>query len=452
MTDHDLKRLTVAEALRVIRNGALSPIELTDAVLQRIAQLNGSTNAFITVTESMALQQARSSQRQGKLAGIPIAVKDLFDVQGIRTTAGTRVYADRTAADDADVVRKLKESGAVIVGKTNLHEFAFGTTNINAHYGTVRNPWDARRITGGSSGGSAAAVALSMALAALGTDTGGSIRIPAALCGVVGFKPTYGLVSTEGVIPLSQSLDHCGPLTRTVEDAALVLDAITDSAESFMPRKDSHVENLRIGIPAGHFVERVNPEVLAAFQAAIQTLEQLGMRAVVVDFRSASLQLDAFSRVAGYEAYAYHQPLLEQYSELYGGDVLKRLELGKEVSINAYREGLELRDRMRTEFTRALSTVDVMATPTTPVAATPIDQTMLSWSDGEEPVASALARFTRPFNLVGAPAVSIPCGFDSAGMPIGLQIAGRAHDDRTVLEVAAAYERSTEWTQRSAPL
>ena len=431
MTPAELKTLTLARALDLIRKKQLSPVELTEAVLQRIEAINSQVGVFITVTSDEARKQARSAA-QGALQGIPIAVKDLFDTKGIRTTAGSRVYANRIPAEDAVVVQKLKGAGAVLVGKTNLHEFAFGVTNDNPHYGAVRNPWDPNRVAGGSSGGSAAAVALSLALGATGTDTGGSIRIPASLCGVVGLKPTYGLVSTQGVIPLSESLDHCGPLTRTVEDAAVLLDVIAATHTAL----ESGVSGLRIGVPRSYFFDRVNPEVHAAVRNAIRALGKLGAELVDIDLPSARLQQDIFTKIACTEAYAYHRPLLEKYRDLYGADILPRIEMGKTISSADYFEAQRMRQTMKDECDRAFQTVDVIATPTTPITAPLIAQLEVQWDDGAEPVAMALTRLTRPFNLVGLPAISIPCGMDSQGLPIGLQFAGRAFEESTVLRVA----------------
>ena len=435
MNSSELKTLTLTRALDLIRRKKMSPVDLTESVLARIASINDRMNVFITVTAELAREQARAGT-SGSLQGIPIAVKDLFDTRGIRTTAGSRVFADRIPSKDSAVVQKLREAGGVIVGKTNMHEFAYGVTNVNPHYGATRNPWSPNRISGGSSGGSAAAVALSMALGAWGTDTGGSIRIPASLCGIVGFKPTYGLVSTEGVIPLSPSLDHCGPMTWTVADAALMLD---------MTIPDEGIKGLRIGIPRSHFFERVDAEVHSAVQMALRTFEKLGTQMVAVDLPSAHLQKDVFPRIAGPEVYAYHRPFVEKHRELYGADVLSRIEAGGVVPVADTLAGRRVQDTMKEECARAFQIADVIVTPTTAVTAPLIEQPDVTWPDGStEPVPAALTRLTRFFNLVGVPAISIPCGFDSQGLPIGLQIAGREFDDRTVLRVAAAYENERD--------
>ena len=434
MTHAELKKLTLVRAIDLIRRKEMSSVELTESVLARIASMNARMNVFITVTAVLARDQARAGT-PGPLHGAPIAVKDLFDTKGIRTTAGSRVFADRIPSKDSAVVKRLKEAGGVIVGKTNMHEFAYGVTNLNPHYGATRNPWDPNRISGGSSGGSAAAVALSMAFGAWGTDTGGSIRIPASLCGIVGFKPTYGLISTEGVIPLSSSLDHCGPLTWTVEDAALMLD---------MTMPGEEIRDLRIGIPRSHFFERVDPEVHSAVQMALRTLEQLGARMVEVDLPSAPLQKDVFPRIAGPEVYAYHRPFIERYRDLYGADVLTRIEAGGLVPPADTLDARRVQKTMKEECSRALKIADVIVSPTTPITAPLIEQSDVTWLDGSsELVPATLTRFTRFFNLVGTPAISVPCGFTSKGLPVGLQIAGREFDEHTILRVAAACEKES---------
>src|SRR6266850_6427132 len=292
--------MTLADAAKSLARKETSPVELTETVLNRIDTLNEKMRVFITVTRDEALQSARKAEHElaaghtRPLQGVPVSVKDLYDTQGIRTTAGAKVFADRVPEQDAVAVKMLKDAGAVIVGKTNLHEFAYGVTTINPHYGTARNPWNPDRISGGSSGGSASAVALGLGFGSLGSDTGGSIRIPASLCGIVGLKPTYGRVSLSGVIPLAPSLDHAGPMAQTVEDVAILLSVITGNRVRYADALTGNIKGIRLGIPQNYFYEHLDPEVDAAVRSAITRLGNLGADIVEVDFSSASLQKDIF--------------------------------------------------------------------------------------------------------------------------------------------------------------
>ena len=417
-----------------------------ELIPERIERLNPEMRAFITVIKDLS-------------AGMPVSVKDLYDTKGVRTTAGSKVFADRIPDEDATAVRKLRDAGAVIIGKTNLHEFAYGVTSVNAHYGTPKNPWDKERVCGGSSGGSACAVALGMGNGSLGTDTGGSIRIPAALCGIVGLKPTYGRVSLHGVVPLSWSLDHAGPMARTVEEVTGLLQIVAGydpkdpySSDVAVPRYTDaltgSIEDIRAGIPKTYFYERMNPEVETAVRAALKTLEKLGARMVPVELPDVAGHQATWFQIAPPEAFAFHEPLLKAHAELYGADVRERLETGRALLSVDYVRAQRARTTMKRECKKVFEGADVIVTPTTPIPAPRIDELHKPWGAGPEIPAASLGRFTRYFNLVGLPAISIPCGFTAGGLPIGLQIAGKAFDESTILRVAHAYEQDAKWFER----
>jgi len=459
-----LTRLTIAEAAPLVRGREVSPVELTEACLDRIEAVEPRLNAFITVTAEEARRQARQAaeevargQYRGPLHGVPVALKDLFATAGVRTTAGSRILADNVPAADSDSAARLRGAGAVLLGKLNMHEFAYGATGVNPHYGPVLNPWDTSRITGGSSSGSGAAVASGECFAALGTDTGGSIRIPASLCGVVGLKPTFGRVSRRGVIPLSWALDHAGPLARCVEDAAIVLQAIAghdplDASSSDTPVPDytaglqDGVRGLRLGVPREFFFDAAGTEVEAAVREAISALEGLGAAVREVSLPLISEAPAAVTAIMLPEALAYHRRWMEERPDDYGEDVRYRLELGSTFLAVHYVQAQRFREvivnRWRDEV---FAEVDLLAMPTTMVAALPIEVSDLS-------ATFQLIRNTNPLNLLGVPAVSVPCGFTAGGLPIGLQLAGRWWDEATVLRAAYAYEQATDWRRRAPPL
>jgi aspartyl-tRNA(Asn)/glutamyl-tRNA(Gln) amidotransferase subunit A len=454
MIDTELKKLTLAHAARMIADGKISAHELTTAVLSRVDRLNADMCAFITVIHP------EPDQYGPPLHGVPISVKDLYDTKVARTTAGSKVFTNRIPEEDATTVKRLKDAGAVLVGKANLHEFAFGVTTINPHYGIARNPWDRERISGGSSGGSASAVALSMGFGSLGTDTGGSIRIPAALCGIVGLKPTYGLVSLRGIVPLSWSMDHAGPLTRTVRDAAILMEIIAgfDPADpasrkmdvpSYTDSLSGVIKGVRVGIPNNHFFERVAPAVETAVRAAVGTLEKLGAEIVCIEVPGIAIHRAAWLHIASPEAYSFHEGYFQKHAALYGPDVRGRLEAGRALLSIDYIRAQRARALLKEQCRNLFKTVDVIVTPTVPLAAPRIEDVHKPWADGEETAVAALTRFTRFFNLVGVPAISIPCGFTPEGLPVGLQIAGKAFDESTVLRVAHAYEQDARWFERS---
>jgi aspartyl-tRNA(Asn)/glutamyl-tRNA(Gln) amidotransferase subunit A len=455
--------LTIAQLARLLRARRLSPVELTRAVLERIERQQPRLNAFITVTADLALRQAAAAEKEimrgrwrGALHGIPVCVKDLFHVKGVRTTAGSRILADFVAGETAAAVERLLHAGAVLVGKTNLHEFAYGPTNLNPHYGDVRNPWNPERMSGGSSGGSAAAVAAGLALAALGTDTGGSIRIPAAACGCVGLKPTYGRVPLRGVIPLAASLDHAGPLCRCVQDAAIVLGAIAGAdpadpwsygrpGENFSRELRRGLRGIRVGVPRQYFCERVQPDVMRRVREAVAVLSAEGASVREVDLK----MMDETARLAAVithaEAILYHWRWLQTRPQDYGPDVRLRLEGGGTSSAAEYLQAQERRRAYAREMDKVLERVDLLAVPTLPVAAPRIDEASVRIGRRSEDTRLTLLRFTRPANVAGLPAISLPCGFTAENLPVGLQLIGRRRRERTLLRAAYAFEQATPW-------
>jgi aspartyl-tRNA(Asn)/glutamyl-tRNA(Gln) amidotransferase subunit A len=470
MKSDELKALTLAEAASRISTGDLSPVELTQAVLERIETLNPKTNAFITVTADHAMRQAETAEAAvkkgealGPLHGIPVSLKDLIDTAEISTTAASLVMADRVPTQDASVWRRLKDAGAILVGKTNLHEFAFGVTNVNPHYGPARNPWDLDRMSGGSSGGSAVSVALGMSLASLGSDTGGSIRIPSALCGTVGLKPTYGRVSVAGVLPLSPTLDHVGPITRTVEDAALMLEVIAgydpqDPTSVDVPIRryskeiDSGVRGVRVGIPRKTFFQRLAPDVESSVETALGVLERLGAEPVEIDLPDTASHEEIFKCIATTEVFDYHEELLNTKSDLYGEDVRQRMLVGRDMlAVDYVRFQREL-IALKAKTERVLETVDLIVLPTLPITAPLVEQTFVEWGDESELILSALTRTTRLANLTGLPAISVPCGFSASDLPVGLQIIAPRFDESGLLNAAYAYEQEAGWHHRSPSL
>jgi aspartyl-tRNA(Asn)/glutamyl-tRNA(Gln) amidotransferase subunit A len=443
-----------AEDLRARR---VSAVELATQAIARIERHNAALGAFITITADQALEEARQADRdfaagidRGPLQGIPIALKDLFATRGIRTTAGSRVYESFVPDYDATVVERLRAAGAVMLGKLNMHEMAYGITSANPHFGPVRNPWNPEHSPGGSSGGSAAAVATGMVYMAMGTDTGGSIRIPAAFCGTVGIKPTYGRVSRFGVLPLGWTLDHMGPLTRTVRDAALVLNAIAgrDSRDptasrrpvpDFVPEPHCEIRGLRVGVPENFYFDRLDPDVERAVRGAIARAESLGatIRSVRVPDVAA---LNAIARVVLLaEAAAVALPALERRDQ-FGPDVLALLDQGRLVAATDYINAQRLRRAMRREYDRLWQDIDCFVTPTTPNTAPRIGETTVELGGCEEDVRLATTRLVRGINALGYPALSIPCGVSASGLPIGMQIIGPAFEECSILRVGAALE------------
>lgn len=455
---------TLQQASEQIRAKKISPVELTRTCLDRIQLLNPRLNAFITVMADQALAQARALEAElhtgkwrGPLHGIPIGLKDLYDTAGVKTTCASAVFADRIPAEDAEVVVRLKRAGAVIIGKQNMHEFAYGATSVPSHFGAVHNPWNTGRIAGGSSGGSAASVAAGLCFGALGSDTGGSIRQPAAYCGITGLKPTYGRVSTRGVVPLSWSLDHAGPLCRNAGDAALLLEAIAGydplepncvdyPVERYSMAMRAKTSALRIGVVRHPFFEQIDPQIETAVNAALEVIAKL--TAGIGD-----AQLPAYQTlpVVGAEAYAFHLPYITKTPELYQPTTRQRIAGGATVTAAAYIEGRRELDRLRRSVGSTFSSVDLLVTPTSPLPQMTIEEGAIP--DVPAPGAVSLTlRNTQPFDIFGLPAISIPCGFTREGMPIGLQITGPRFGESRVLALANAYQQVTDWHTRQPPV
>jgi aspartyl-tRNA(Asn)/glutamyl-tRNA(Gln) amidotransferase subunit A len=456
-------------AQRVARK-EISPVELVEAFLSRVEQLDGRLGAYITVTGDEAIAAARRAEQAilageavGPLHGIPIALKDNIATRGIRTTAGSRILAEWVPDEDAAVAERLRAAGTVCLGKTNLHEFAYGGTSTNPHYGAARNPWDRERVPGGSSGGSAAAVAAGLCVAAVGTDTAGSVRLPACQCGVVGLKPTYGRVSRFGITPLAWSLDHAGPITRSVEDAALMLEAMAgpdprDAStvraplEDVTARLDGDVKGLRLGVPTEFFFEGLDAEVEAAVRRAIAALEGLGATVQAVELPSARYSNSATWTIILAEASSYHRAWLRTRGAEYGADVRANLQQGEFLPATDYLQAQRVRTVMRREVRAALERVDALVAPMLAIVSPKIGQETVRVGGKERPINPVFIRLAAPFNLTGLPALAVPCGFSRAGLPIGLQLAGRPFDEATVLRLGYAYEQSTDWHRASPPL
>ena len=464
----ELNSLSLVDAAHLIADGGASPVELTAVCLQRIEALQTRVNAFITVTDDDAIYEAGTIEADlargdavGPLAGVPIALKDLFDTAGVRTTAGSRFFADRIPDRDAAVVEKLRGAGAVILGKLNMHEWALGVTNDNPHYGACHNPWALDRIPGGSSGGSAAALSAGMCFGALGSDTGGSIRIPAALCGVVGLKPTYGRVSTRGVVPLSWHLDHVGPMARRVTDVALLFDVIAGrdpadpgsedvAVDDVLGGIDDGVAGWRIGVVGDEWLGDIDRDVRAAFRAAVDALASAGAWIEPLDAPELSDAARLNGLMTTADAAAFHRERLESAPNDFGADVLARLQRGAAYSAPDYaaarRRQTILRRTFASWFAERGGPLDAVVLPTTPRPAP-----LMSGLDAVA-TAAVLTRLTSPFNFTGLPAMSVPCGVTSEGLPIGLQIVGAPWAERRVLRVGRTFEMTTadtEWGLRS---
>jgi aspartyl-tRNA(Asn)/glutamyl-tRNA(Gln) amidotransferase subunit A len=453
----------ITETWPRLRRKEISPVELTRNCLERIEKFNPALNAFISVTAESALAEAKAAEEEisqgvwrGPLHGIPIALKDLIDTAGTRTTAGSELYRHRIPEQDAEVVRRLRQAGAVILGKNNLHEFAYGGSSLVSFFGDVQNPWNAEYIAGGSSGGSAAAVTAGLCYAAIGTDTAGSIREPAALCGCMGLKPTYGRVSTRGVIPLSWSLDHVGPLTTTVEDASLVLQAIAgydphDAGSANVPVADyssslgDRSKALRVGIPRAYFYDELHDEVKRAVEQALSVIGTL-----VADVRDVHVDVSADRTVQAAESFAYHAEHVAKTPELYQAETLRRIRSGENISAVEYIAKRRELDLARRRVHELFSEVDLLVTPTTPIPAPTIAD--LKKDDAAlRPAELILLRNTRPFNVWGLPAISLPCGFTKSGLPIGLQIAGPHWREDLVFSLAYAYQQAPNFPRLSLP-
>jgi aspartyl-tRNA(Asn)/glutamyl-tRNA(Gln) amidotransferase subunit A len=451
---------SILELSQRLRKREISPVELTNDCLAKIERLNPVLNAFITVTAESALLQARQAEAEiqrgdwrGPLHGIPIALKDLIDTSGVRTTAASALFKDKIPSEDAEIVRRLKDAGAILLGKHNLHEFAYGGSSLISYFGEVHNPWQPEYIAGGSSGGSAAAVAAGLCCAAIGTDTAGSVREPASLCGVVGLKPTYGRVSTRGIIPLSWSLDHVGPITRSVADAAVMLQVIAGhdpkdancanvAADDYVTGLDRREKKLRIGVPRKFFFEELDLEVASAIEEALAILKEIATEITEVE-----LPVPTDRTLQAAESYAYHADFVTHHPELYQPETLRRIRTGEGISPREIEERRSELTQIRRQISQVFENLDILVTPTTAIPAPPLAELKQN-PDLLRPKELALLRNTRPFNVWGLPAISVPCGFTTSGLPIGLQIAGPHWAESRVLQTAHAYEQATAWHER----
>jgi aspartyl-tRNA(Asn)/glutamyl-tRNA(Gln) amidotransferase subunit A len=460
----EVVQLSIAELRNKIKSRELSPVEVARIFLDRIERIDRKINSYITVVKDRALSDAQEVERSGRssnpLAGVPFGIKDLIATEGIRTTSGSKFLSEYIPRHDATVVSKIKAAGAVVLGKNNLGEFAYHTTSQNPHYGGVRNPWNLQHEPGGSSGGSSAAVAASLCIASLGTDTGGSVRIPSSLCGNVGLKPTYGRISVFGVTPLSWSLDHVGIIGNCVSDIATILETIagrdendpaseTEPVPKFSAELESSIRGLRVGVPDDYFFEEgVEKEVRNAVLKSVDLLKDLG--AII---QSISLPSMRFSRyvtlvIMSSEASCYHEKYMRDHKEEYGRETRARLEFGNALPATWYLKAQRLRREMFEEFQRKCKTINAIVTPTTPITAPRIDQSTVEYGGISISPARLLPRFTSAFNLMGLPALSLPCGFTSAGLPIGMQIVGKTFQEGLLLRLAREFEENSSWHKR----
>jgi aspartyl-tRNA(Asn)/glutamyl-tRNA(Gln) amidotransferase subunit A len=437
---------TIAALAAALAAGETTSETITQACLDRIAELNPALNAFITVLASEAIAQAREADREiaagrrrGALHGVPISLKDLIHLRGTTTTAASRVRQHHVAADDATVVRRLRKAGAVIVGKTNLHEFALGTTNEDSAFGPARHPLDPNRSPGGSSGGSAISVAADMAFASIGSDTGGSIRIPSAMCGLVGFKPALGEIPTDGVVPLSSTLDHLGPLCRSVEDAGMLYDVLRGIAPA-APAASPEPRRVRLGVLRGYFTALLDPQVASAFDALCGRLRDAGVELHDAEIAHSGDIAPVYTHIVLAEGAAYHAKTLESRGDQYTPPVRLRLEMGRYILAEDYMRALKGRALLTQEVTDALKGRDGLLLPTVPVPATKIGAAMVKVGASEEPVRNVTLRLTQLFNVTGHPAIQIPCGATQQGLPIGAQIVGHRDATPALLAVARALE------------
>jgi aspartyl-tRNA(Asn)/glutamyl-tRNA(Gln) amidotransferase subunit A len=470
MSDHDLLDRTLTASAELIARREVSPVELMDATLRRI-EVIGGTHAFISVFADQAREVARASEamiaaghRLGPLHGVPIALKDNIDVAGQLTTAGSKIRADHRPDADASVVRRLRAAGAIVVGKTNMHEFAWGGTSANPHYGFVTNPWDTSRMPGGSSGGSGVAVATRACAGALGTDTGGSIRLPSALNGVTGLRPTIGRVSNAGVVPLAWSMDTVGPMARTAQDCAAMFTALAgfdpDDAGSIDRATVDYardigrgVDGLRVGVIEGYSLHHVQPAIDKAVREALGVLVAQGAHTVDVAVDDIEGNISAQLTVEAAEPSTYHQRWLRERPEDYGDDVRLLLEAGELLLATQYLQAQRYRALLRRQALDALVTSDVLVCPTLPFTATPLGDVIVEIDPGApEDMLSAIMQFTGLPSLTGLPAISVPCGFDADGLPIGMQLIGRPFEESTLLRAGAAFQAETSFHEQVPPL
>ena len=445
--------MTIEEFGRELRAGKITALDFTDTCLRRIEELQPRLNAFIRVMADEARREADTADRElasgidrGPLHGVPIAVKDLIDIKGVPTTAASRVRDGHVAAADAPVITNLRQAGAVLIGKTNLDEFAFGTTSENSAFGPVRHPIDPARSPGGSSGGSAVAVATGMALAALGTDTGGSIRIPAAACGTCGLKPSLGEISTAGVVPLSRTFDHVGPFARTVHDARLVYRVLAGATGA---DRSTPVKGLRLAIPRGYLCDLLDSDVSALFDEALAALRGAGSRITEVTIPHASSTPAVYVHIHSSEGATYHARTLDTHADRYTPVVRRRLEVGRYVLAQDYVRAMEGREVLRDEVDAALADCDALLLPALPIPAPPIGADTVIVNGAAEPVRALMLRETQLFNVTGHPAISIPCGVTSQGLPVGLQVVGHRNQTDALLSVGLTVAKTLAWNAAS---
>jgi aspartyl-tRNA(Asn)/glutamyl-tRNA(Gln) amidotransferase subunit A len=467
-SESELAYFSIEQAGRLLRRGEISPVDLVEVSLKRIERWSSELNVFLTVLAENARRQAKVAEREirrgrakSPLHGIPVSLKDNFWTRGVRTTAGSTILANWVPNADSDVAKSLAEAGAILLGKTNMHEFAYGITGENPHYGSSRNPWAPERISGGSSGGSVVAVALGMGAGSAGTDTGGSIRIPSALCGIVGLKPTYGLVSTAGVVPLGTTFDHCGPIARNVTDACILLEAIAGKYPRGAARpgwrtlRKTLPRRFRIGVPREFYFDRIEPDVRRSVEAAAKKFEVLGARVEEVSLPRLARAVEQATIVVVAEASAYHesQGYFPARAAEYGDDVRGHLEFGHKLLAVDYLRGMGACREILADFEAAFEEVDVILAPTAPISAPRVGETGVRVTgDRETATRAELLRLTRPSNISGLPAISIPCGFTGEGLPVGLQLMGPRWGEARLLAIARAYEEATEWhTRRPNP-
>ena len=462
--------MSAADLGRRLRQGEISPVEIVEAHLSRIRATEPTLNSFITLLPDQAMAAARQAERdiqagryRGPLHGIPVALKDLYHTGGVRTTSGSRLFDTHIPAQDCTVAARFRQAGAILLGKLNMHQFAYGPTGENPDYGPTRNPWNPERITGGSSGGSGSAAAAGQCPITTGSDTGGSIRIPAALCGIVGLKPTYGRVSRHGLTPLAWSMDHPGPMTRTVEDAALTLNLIAghdpqDPASADRPVPDyaaaltGDLRGLRIAAPRQYFDAPLAPEVRQSVNQALTLLESLGAEIREVDFPEFQDAASISTTMLMAEASAAFRDLLQTDAPRIYEPVRLRLEAGLFISAADYLRAQQARSVFDRAARRLLTDADLIAGPAAPVTAPPLLQQQVQAGEHQLGVVAALTQYTRPYNISGFPAISVPCGFSPDHLPIGLQLAARPFDEAAALRAAHAYEQATQWHTRRPPL
>lgn len=458
MSDSNVLKLDITALSEKIRRKEVSPTEIVAQLISRIQAVNPVLNAFITVAEEEAMEQARQAESEivaggyrGPLHGIPIGLKDLIYTQGIKTTMGSGIYRDFVPEADAAVVRKLKQAGAIIIGKLNTHEFAYGSTGDVSYFGAVRNPYDTSKMTGGSSSGSGAAVASGLCFGALGTDTGGSIRIPSSACGIVGMKPTFGLVSKQGVYPLAYTLDHIGPMTRTVRDNAELLNILAgyDGEDPYSVQREEEdytrylgdtIRGTTVGIPSTFYFDRIDDEIRSKIEETIDLLRGMGANVRTVDIPELSEVSWGQLKTIQSEAYAVHEEHMDAFAEIYHPEVLERLRASAEAKGYEYVKAQDIRRRAQESFRRAFEHVDVLAAPTIPILPPELGQREIRINGQSEPVRAALLRLTGPTNLTGLPSLSMPCGFSGTGLPIGLQLIGKPFGEAKLYQFGAALE------------